>query len=146
MLETTLIGQLESRLTGLSLPVSVTLWNGRTIGASEPAVKLTVRSPKAILSLANPSLGRIAKAYVEGEIDLDGTAEAAETEPGRRDAIDDALRLAAQRRAVTDVVAEEVAAGDMGNAKPLGEQARLRALARARRPDQHPHPQRMKPS
>lgn len=72
MLETTLIGQLESRLAGLSLPVSVTLWNGRTIGAAEPAVKLTVRSPKAILSLANPSLGRIAKAYVEGEIDLDG--------------------------------------------------------------------------
>jgi len=72
MLETTLIGQLESRLTGLSLPVSVTLWNGRTIGAAEPAVRLTVRSPKAMLSLANPSLGRIAKAYVEGEIDLDG--------------------------------------------------------------------------
>jgi cyclopropane-fatty-acyl-phospholipid synthase len=74
MLETTLIGQLESRLAGLSLPVSVTLWNGRTIGASQPAVKLTVRSPKAMLSLANPSLGKIAKAYVEGEIDLDGNA------------------------------------------------------------------------
>jgi cyclopropane-fatty-acyl-phospholipid synthase len=75
MLEATLIGQLESRLTGLSLPVSVTLWNGRTIGAPDAALRLTVRSPKAILSLANPSLGRIAKAYVEGELDLDGNVQ-----------------------------------------------------------------------
>lgn len=75
MLEATLIGQLESRLTGLSLPVSVTLWNGRTIGASDPAVRLMVRSPRAIVSLANPSLGKIARAYVEGEIDLEGNAQ-----------------------------------------------------------------------
>ncbi len=74
MLEATLIGQLENRLIGLSLPVSVTLWNGRTIGARDPEVKLTVRSPRAMVSLANPSLGKIAKAYVEGDIDLEGNA------------------------------------------------------------------------
>jgi cyclopropane-fatty-acyl-phospholipid synthase len=74
MLEASLIGRLESRLEGLRLPISVALWNGRVIGAEDPAVRVTVRSPQAMLSLANPSLGRIAKAYVEGDIDLSGNA------------------------------------------------------------------------
>ncbi|MEX0957840.1 MAG: cyclopropane-fatty-acyl-phospholipid synthase family protein [Burkholderiales bacterium] len=69
-----MISQLEHRLA--TLPVAVTLWNGQTISpASPPAVRIAIRSPQALLTLANPSLGKIAKAYVEGDIDLDGDAQ-----------------------------------------------------------------------
>ena len=75
MFETRLIHQLESRLSGLDLPVAVALWNGRVVGPADDAkIRLTIRSPQAVLSLANPSLGKIAKAYVEGDIDIDGDA------------------------------------------------------------------------
>ncbi len=76
MLEARMIGMLEQRLARLDLPVAVTLWNGQSIGSSaEPKIRLTVRSPQAMLSLANPSLGKIARAYVEGDIDLDGDVQ-----------------------------------------------------------------------
>jgi cyclopropane-fatty-acyl-phospholipid synthase len=74
VLEATLIGQLERRLTDQSLPIAVRLWNGRSLGARDAAVRLTVESPMALLALANPSLGKLAKAYVEGLIDLEGSA------------------------------------------------------------------------
>jgi cyclopropane-fatty-acyl-phospholipid synthase len=35
-------------------------------------VTLTVRTPQALMNLVNPSLGKLAKSYVEGEIDLEG--------------------------------------------------------------------------
>ncbi|MGH8676844.1 MAG: class I SAM-dependent methyltransferase [Burkholderiales bacterium] len=73
MLQARIINQLESRLSQLGLPVAVTLWDGRTLCANAtPTIKLTVRSLRAMLSLANPSLGKIAKAYVEGQIDIEG--------------------------------------------------------------------------
>lgn len=75
MLEATLIGQLERRLEGQSLPISVKLWNGRTFGLADAAVDLTIHSPAALLALANPSLGKLARAYVEGQIDLEGSAK-----------------------------------------------------------------------
>ena len=75
MLEATLIGQLEKRLEGHSLPISVKLWNGRTFGTEDATVDLTIHSPAALLALANPSLGKLAKAYVEGQIDLEGSAK-----------------------------------------------------------------------
>jgi cyclopropane-fatty-acyl-phospholipid synthase len=73
MLETRMISQLEQRLARLQLPISVQLWNGQAIAPkTEPKVRLTVLSPQAIVSLANPSLGKIARSYVEGQIDLEG--------------------------------------------------------------------------
>ncbi len=73
MLEARMIGMLEDRVKRLSLPLSLTLWNGRVIrGAGTPSLQVMVRSPQALVLLANPSLGQIAKAYVEGEIDLGG--------------------------------------------------------------------------
>lgn len=73
MLEARMIGMLESRLKRLSLPLDLTLWNGHIIrGGGKATLQVAVRSPKALMSLANPSLGQIAKAYVEGEIDLQG--------------------------------------------------------------------------
>ena len=63
MLESRMIGMLQSRLKRIGLPVSMTLWNGNTIGAgTEEHLRLTVKSPQALMSLANPSLGGIARA------------------------------------------------------------------------------------
>jgi len=73
MLEARMIGMLEDRVKRLGLPLNLTLWNGRVIrGGEQPSLQVTVRSPQALMSLANPSLGQIAKAYVEGDIDLGG--------------------------------------------------------------------------
>ena len=68
-----MISQIERRLARLGLPVAVSLWDGTTAAPQgEPKVRVTVKSPDAILSLAHPTLGRIAKAYVEGKIDIEG--------------------------------------------------------------------------
>lgn len=73
MLEIPMIGMLEDRLRRLNLPLSLTLWNGKTIKSGEQTVvRLTVRSLQALMSLARPSLGKIARSYVEGDLDLDG--------------------------------------------------------------------------
>lgn len=73
MLEIPMIGMLEARMRRLNLPLSLTLWNGRTIKSAEPTlVRLTVRSLQALMSLARPSLGKIARSYVEGDLDLHG--------------------------------------------------------------------------
>jgi len=67
------ISQIERRLARLGLPVAVSLWDGTTAAPqAEAKIRLTVNSPSAVSSLANPSLGRIAKAYVEGQIDIEG--------------------------------------------------------------------------
>ncbi|MGH8864266.1 MAG: class I SAM-dependent methyltransferase [Burkholderiales bacterium] len=73
MLEAPMVGMLEERLRRLRLPLSLTLWNGRTIQSGDsPELRLTVRSPQALVSLIKPSLGKIARSYVEGDLDLDG--------------------------------------------------------------------------
>ena len=73
MLESRMIGMLEGRLKRAGLPINMTLWNGSTIrSGADVQLNLTVKSPQALMSLANPSLGSIAKAYVEGQLDIEG--------------------------------------------------------------------------
>ena len=68
-----LVGLIESRLKALPVPINLRLWTGRSVTSSAAApITVTVRTPKALLSLSNPNLGKIAEAYVEGQIDLDG--------------------------------------------------------------------------
>lgn len=63
----------EQRLSGQNLPVSIELWNGKSlILGSSPKIKVKLRSPRALLSLVKPTLGKLAKCYVEQEIDLTG--------------------------------------------------------------------------
>jgi cyclopropane-fatty-acyl-phospholipid synthase len=67
------LSMLERRLRDAQAPFNVKLWNGRALAAPGSApVTLTVRSPQALMNLVNPSLGKLAKSYVEGEIDLEG--------------------------------------------------------------------------
>ena len=73
MLVAPMIGMLEDRLRRLHLPLSLTLWNGRIIQSGDnPELRLTLRSPQALVSLIKPSLGKLARSYVEGDLDLDG--------------------------------------------------------------------------
>ncbi len=75
MMEAQLIGRIERRLHTLGLPLGVTLWNGKSVMPPvPPRVAVTVRSPKVLASLANPTMGKLARHYVEQELDVDGEA------------------------------------------------------------------------
>jgi len=72
MLKEALLQSLRNRLQGL--PVSVELWNGEALRTPGARVRVTVHSTKALSALLKPSLGGLARAYVEGWLDLDGNA------------------------------------------------------------------------
>jgi cyclopropane-fatty-acyl-phospholipid synthase len=73
MLRTQMLNLVERRLRYLVLPLSINFWNERELRLGNPfKVKLSVRSPNALVSLANPSLGKLAQHYVEQRIDLEG--------------------------------------------------------------------------
>jgi cyclopropane-fatty-acyl-phospholipid synthase len=72
MLQAQLLNLFERRLAAAGVPVSVELWNGQRISVGDaPRVKVALRRPAALKALARPGLGKIATAYVEGDIDLD---------------------------------------------------------------------------
>jgi cyclopropane-fatty-acyl-phospholipid synthase len=88
MLREVLFKQMRGRLQGL--PVEVQLWNGDTLGEVGARVRMVVKTPRALRVLAKPSMGGLARAYVEDWIDLEGDArdilalgrELCETEAG----------------------------------------------------------------
>ena len=74
-METQLISRFERRIRELGLPLGVRLWNGVTVApAVAPRVTVGVRSPKVLMSLLNPSMGKLARHYVEQELDVEGDA------------------------------------------------------------------------
>jgi cyclopropane-fatty-acyl-phospholipid synthase len=63
----------EQRLRDVQAPINVRLWNGQTFAPPAPSpVTVTVRSPRALMNLAHPSLGALARSYVEGDLDFEG--------------------------------------------------------------------------
>ena len=65
-----------NKLKGLKLPVRVVFWDGDAVdGGVEVKVQLTVKTLRAALLLLRPTLGKIAKAYVEGALDIDGDVQ-----------------------------------------------------------------------
>jgi cyclopropane-fatty-acyl-phospholipid synthase len=73
VLEARIVGLVEERLKRVKVPVNLRLWDGQFIRAQQPApVTLTIRSPSVLTQLARPSLGKLARSYVEGEIDIEG--------------------------------------------------------------------------
>lgn len=68
-----LVERFESHIRNLGLPLAVTWWDGRTAGA-DPNIRigLKVRDPRVLHSLVRPTLGRLARHYVEQQIDLEG--------------------------------------------------------------------------
>lgn len=62
-----------SRLRTRRAPLHVSFWNGTEyVPENKPLVRVAVRSPDALRALAAPSLGTLARAYVEEQIDVDG--------------------------------------------------------------------------
>lgn len=68
-----LVERFEEHIRRLHLPVSVTWWDGRTaVAGGDSRVGLKIRDPRVLHTLLRPSLGRLARHYVEEQIDLDG--------------------------------------------------------------------------
>lgn len=73
VIERVLSGRIQTRLREADLPLAVTLWNGECLSGSEPVkVTLHVKSTRGLKALAEPTLGALGRAYVEGDIDLTG--------------------------------------------------------------------------
>ena len=74
MLDHVLIGQVQRRVETSGLPLAVTLWNGDTVGvpAERADVRIRLHRKSSLKALAHPSLGALARAYVQGALDLDG--------------------------------------------------------------------------
>src|SRR3989304_8483401 len=72
MLQAQLVNRFEQRLRGLHLPVNVEFWNGKRVSLGDvPKLTLVLRRPAALRALARPGLGKIGRAYVGGDIDID---------------------------------------------------------------------------
>ena len=72
-LDNVLVGRIEQRIRELDVPLAITLWNGRRLSAADDAaVNVTVRSPKALASLMRPTMGKLARYYVEEDLDVEG--------------------------------------------------------------------------
>jgi cyclopropane-fatty-acyl-phospholipid synthase len=75
MLAARLAERIERRIRALGLPMAVRLWDGRSAAPpAEPLVRLHVRRPKVLAALAGGSMGRLARHYVEQELDVEGEA------------------------------------------------------------------------
>jgi cyclopropane-fatty-acyl-phospholipid synthase len=68
-----LIERFERQLKDRGLPLEIVLWNGTTLRGAAPRVRLTLRSPRVLASLVNPTMGKLGRHYVEGEMDIDGS-------------------------------------------------------------------------
>jgi cyclopropane-fatty-acyl-phospholipid synthase len=73
MLDRVLVRQIQGKLETSGLPLALRLWNGEELSSALPArVQLGLHSPGVLKLLLNPSLGGLARAYVEGQLDIEG--------------------------------------------------------------------------
>ena len=73
MLNQLLIHQVRRRLEASGLPLVVELWNGQQMGqAALAAVRVRLHRFTSLKAMAFPNLGTLARAYVEGALDLEG--------------------------------------------------------------------------
>jgi cyclopropane-fatty-acyl-phospholipid synthase len=65
---------LESLRQKVSAPIAIDLWDGRSfpLGPS-PAVRLRIPQASSLKYLISPTLGHLAEAYVEGQLDVEGS-------------------------------------------------------------------------
>ena len=74
LLDTGVERALESLQEKVTAPVAIELWDGRTFALGpEPKVRVRLTNPSAIKHFAKPTLGSLAEAFVEGDIDVDGS-------------------------------------------------------------------------
>ncbi len=66
---------IESRYGSLGVPVEFVFPNGRSVRlADRPEVQVIARSFNGLWALAQPAMGRLARAYVRGDLDFSGSA------------------------------------------------------------------------
>jgi cyclopropane-fatty-acyl-phospholipid synthase len=71
--DSALLTQIEQRIRALQVPLAITLWNGRRVStAPEAAVNVTIRSPRVLASFIRPTMGKLARYYVEEDLDVEG--------------------------------------------------------------------------
>jgi cyclopropane-fatty-acyl-phospholipid synthase len=71
------LAPLIQRLAGDDLPFRIRFWDGSTIGPEEAPATIVVRTPQALRRVATaPGELGLGRAYVTGEIDLEGDLEA----------------------------------------------------------------------
>ena len=75
MFKAQLVGQFEQRLRTLGVPLGINFWDGTSLTPATAArVRLSVRSPRALAALMKPSMGKLARHYVEQDLDIEGDA------------------------------------------------------------------------
>lgn len=79
MLRNQALKMVAGRLQRQQLPIAIELWNGESLhpgmpdlAMDEAPVTLKINKPQALLDLANPSLGKLARGYVERKLDFNG--------------------------------------------------------------------------
>lgn len=73
MLHGPILKRVEDRLRQYRLPVALELWNGEALQfADQPTVTLKINKPQALINLARPTLGKLARSYVERGFDFLG--------------------------------------------------------------------------
>jgi len=71
-MDTFLLRKVESRLAQLPVPLALRLPGGERVGASSAAVTMTFHDWSCLGTLAAGQIGRLAEAYVENRMQLDG--------------------------------------------------------------------------
>jgi cyclopropane-fatty-acyl-phospholipid synthase len=66
-------GVLERKLEGLGTALAVVLPGGRRVGPADAQVTLAVHELAPLVHIATGQVGRVARDYVEGRLDIDGT-------------------------------------------------------------------------
>jgi cyclopropane-fatty-acyl-phospholipid synthase len=64
----------ESLTARVQAPVTIELWDGREFPLGpDPKVKMQIRKADALKHLLSPTLGTLAEAYVEGDVEVEGS-------------------------------------------------------------------------
>src|SRR5690348_16655683 len=73
MVQSHLVRCIEQQLRARKLPLALELWDGSAVAADgNPRVTLQIRTPQALSILAEPTMGKLARSYVEQQIDVSG--------------------------------------------------------------------------
>jgi cyclopropane-fatty-acyl-phospholipid synthase len=129
-----LVADLAQALLGVPLPLGLRCWDGSQVEGPPGSPTLVVRSPRALRRFvyAPDELG-LARAYVSGELDIEGDLYAALRVP---DALAERPGLRLDRRALRPLVADLIRSGVLGwPVPPPEEEARLRGRRHSPRRD-----------
>lgn len=67
-----MLERFERHLQELKLPLEILLWNGTALRGASSQVRMRAHNAWALAALANPSMGKLARRYVEGDLDVEG--------------------------------------------------------------------------